>query len=471
MRWLRRFLVLVLALLLVGAAGAAWVWSDRPALEELPVPPLPDTAYARGDAGLRLTFTGIATVLVSDGETALLTDGFFSRPGLLRLAFGEVAPDTENIARGLERIGVGASGAPPLTAVIPVHSHYDHAMDSPEVARRTGAVLLGSESSANIARGWGLPEEQIRVAEPDRAYRFGDFAVTLVPSRHVRYPWSDEDGGGLLGTTIDAPLVPPAPATAYKEGVTWSVLIEHPRASLLVQGSAGFVPGALDPYEADAVLLGVGALGGHPPDYTEAYYQEVVRAVGAHLVLPIHFTDFTRPLDAPPRPFPRLLDPVEEALGTLRELAEADPGVEIALLPFWEAVSVGKAVRGRGRTAASWGWEAAVPRPGDRGAGRGSAPRRSSRERDGAAWASLARPLPARLCQRVERGAMQGPVLIPRLRSLEIPRCPSPADSSWPTPPARLLPVSWAAPPTPCRPTAGTGDRSATSCPPSRTAR
>jgi hypothetical protein len=36
-------------------------------------------------------------------------------------------------------------------------------MDAPEVAKRTGAMLLGSESTANIGRGWGLPEEQIRV--------------------------------------------------------------------------------------------------------------------------------------------------------------------------------------------------------------------------------------------------------------------------------------------------------------------
>jgi len=349
-RWLRRLLLLAFALLLVGAAVAAWVWNDRPTWEELPVEPLSGEESARATEGLRLTFAGVATVLVSDGETALLTDGFFSRPGLLRLAFGEVAPEPENIARGLERIGVGAPGAPPLAAVIPVHSHYDHAMDSPEVARRTGAVLLGSASSANIARGWGLPEEQIRVAEPRRPYRFGDFAVTLIPSRHVRYPWSDESGGGLLGTTIDAPLVPPAPATAYKEGVSWSVLIEHPRMSLLVQGSAGFVPGALEGYEADVVLLGVGALGGHPGSYREAYYREVVRAVGARLVLPIHFVDFTRPLEAPPRPFPRLLDPVEEALGTLRELADADPQVSIARLPFWETVPVGKAVPGPRRT-------------------------------------------------------------------------------------------------------------------------
>lgn len=343
MRALRIVGVVLLAVLLAAVGAGVWVWNDRATLAELPLPVLPvaseapAAASAAGTGALRLTFSGVATALFSDGETAVLTDGFFSRPGMLKLVFGEVSPDEENVERGLERIGVGRPGAAELAAVIPVHSHYDHAMDSPRVASRTGAVLLGSESSANIARGLELPEEQIVVAEPERAYRFGEFTVTLIPSRHVRYSWSEEDGG-LLGTAIEEPLVPPAPATAYKEGVSWSVLVEHPRADVLVQGSAGFVPGALDGVEADVVLLGIGALGGHPGDYREAYYREVVRAVGARLVLPIHFTDFTRPLDAEPRPFPRLLDPAEETLATLRELTAEDPGTELARLPFWRPV-------------------------------------------------------------------------------------------------------------------------------------
>lgn len=337
MRALQILGFLLAAALVLGSAAGLWIWHDRPRLDALSLEPLA-TAPAKPARGeLRVTFAGVATLLFSDGETAVMTDGFFSRPGLMQLVRGRVAPHEEAIARGLERLGVGRAETGPLAAVVPVHSHYDHAMDSPRVAQRTGAVLLGSASSAQIARGLGLPEERIRVAEPGRPYRFGAFRITLIPSRHVRYPWN-EDGAGLLGTAIEAPLVPPAAPTAYKEGVTWSVLVQHPRATVLVQGSAGFVPGALEAYQADVVMLGIGALGHHPPGYRAAYYDEVVRAVGARLVLPIHFTDFTRPLDAEPRPFPRHLDPVEESLVTLRQLVDAEPQVRLARLPFWEPV-------------------------------------------------------------------------------------------------------------------------------------
>src|SRR5262249_50257675 len=90
-------------------------------------------------------WTGTATLVFSDGETTWMTDGWFSRPGPLALVGGRIAPDVAAIERGLAQNKVEK-----LAAVFPVHSHYDHAMDAPEVARRTGALLVGSESTANI---------------------------------------------------------------------------------------------------------------------------------------------------------------------------------------------------------------------------------------------------------------------------------------------------------------------------------
>ena len=98
---------------------------------------------------LTATFFGTTTILISDGETSVMTDGFFSRPRLRTLLFGKIMPDKKLIADVLEEAQVTN-----LTAVIPVHSHHDHAMDAPQVAIETGALLVGSESTANIGRGW-----------------------------------------------------------------------------------------------------------------------------------------------------------------------------------------------------------------------------------------------------------------------------------------------------------------------------
>ncbi len=80
-------------------------------------------------ACVEVQWLGVATLVFDDGRTRLLTDGFFSRPGLGDLVFGRpVSPDLTAIEDGLRRAGVDRADA-----VMTVHSHYDHAMDAPEV--------------------------------------------------------------------------------------------------------------------------------------------------------------------------------------------------------------------------------------------------------------------------------------------------------------------------------------------------
>lgn len=323
-RWGRRVALAVVAVVGLAAAWLLYRLNDHPDLTRFARYELPASAAAAPGAQVRVTFLGVATVLIDDGETALLTDGFFSRPSKLATAFTRIAPDHERITAALQRAGIDR-----LRAVIVVHSHYDHAMDAPEVARLTGAQLIGSPSTANIARGWGLPEAQIRIAVPDQPMPIGAFTVTMVPSRHIAH--------GLAMGEIRAPLVPPARSTDYLEGGSYSVLIEHPLGALLVQGSAAWVDGALAGRHADVVLLGVGLLGREDDDYRDAYYREVVETVGARCVIPIHFDDFTLPLDDGLLAVPRLLDDVGGAFDWL-SARSAGRGIGFGLLPLWGRV-------------------------------------------------------------------------------------------------------------------------------------
>ena len=188
-----------------------------------------------------IRYMGNTNLLISDGTTSLMTDGCFSRPSTRDLLFGEIGPDMDAISAAMARGEVSA-----VAAVIPVHSHYDHAMDSPEVARRTGALLVGSESTANIGRGWGLPEEQIRVVGSEEPMRFGDFTVTLIKSQHFQFPDPDMAAAALEDPLITAPLIPPVSALDYKMGGAYSIHIAHQRGTLLLEGSSGYVTGALD---------------------------------------------------------------------------------------------------------------------------------------------------------------------------------------------------------------------------------
>ena len=264
-----------------------------------------------------------------------MTDGFFTRPGgLLKIALGRrISPDPDLIRCGLHRAGVDR-----LAAVMPLHSHYDHAMDSPEVARQTGATLLGSESSVNLGHGWGLPEAQIKVVVPGKAYHFGEFSLTFIEGRHVPIRANLFRGE----TEIVEPLVPPAPPLDYKMGQVYSLHIEHPLGNLLVQGSAGFLPGALAGLPADVVFLSVGGLAHLEREYKQALFDEVVGATKASRLVPLHYDDFSRPLTEPLRLIPKILDDVGSSLDFLVEKAAAQPGLELQLLPAWEEVVVFK---------------------------------------------------------------------------------------------------------------------------------
>jgi L-ascorbate metabolism protein UlaG (beta-lactamase superfamily) len=274
--------------------------------------------------GFSVVFLGVSTLLFDDGDSAVLTDGFFSRPSLPRLALGTVAPHAGRIGAALSRVGLDGRR---VDAVVPVHTHYDHAMDSAVVAERTGATLLGGRSAANIGRGHGLPPDRIRVVSTGDQLTFGSFTLTFVESAHCppdRFPGEITD-----------PVSPPVRARAYRCGEAWSLLVEHVSGrTALVQGSAGFVAGALDGRRADVAYLGVGQLGVLDEGYITGYWRQTVRTVGARRVVLIHWDDFFRPLDRPLRALPYAGDDLDVTLRVLGRLADRD-GVAVHLPTVW----------------------------------------------------------------------------------------------------------------------------------------
>jgi L-ascorbate metabolism protein UlaG (beta-lactamase superfamily) len=307
--------------------------------EDAPV----DAAWAvRGSesvppGAVTVRWTGTSTLVFSDGETTFIVDGWFSRPGPLSLLAGEIGPDLAAIEKGLARNEIREAAA-----ILPVHSHYDHAMDAPEVAKRTGALLLGSEATANIGRGWGLAEEQIRVVKDRDSFLFGDFTLIVIESRHFEFPDPAIREQALGDPEMNAPLVPPVGAFEYKVGKAYALQLIHPRGSLLVQGSAGYVEGDLEGVAADVVFLGVGGLGSQTPAYREAYWRETVDRTNPSRVIPVHWDSLTGPIEGPFRGPVRIAgffsEGTEETLTFLKGKAASHPQIEFTTLPRYDRV-------------------------------------------------------------------------------------------------------------------------------------
>lgn len=320
-RW-RRAAAVVAWLLAAGLGLVAVQAQRRPSLapwRALELPPAP------AHAPVSVRFAGVSTLLFDDGETAWMTDGFYSRPGMARTLFGRIAPDEAVVARELDRLGVTR-----LAAVVPLHSHYDHALDAPIVARRTGALLVGSRSTLNVGLGLGLAPAQLREVRPGDSLQLGRFRLTFIAARHGVTAWSD----GSTVETIDAPLVPPAHASAWREGQAWSLRVDHASGlRLLVHASAGWIAGALDGQEVDTVFLGLGGLGRRDAAARADYWSQVVRASGARRVVAIHWDDIWRPLEQPLAPLPLLFDDAAATLDDLVARARSD-GIAFGLPPL-----------------------------------------------------------------------------------------------------------------------------------------
>lgn len=294
-------------------------------MERAPV--IPNTLHAR--------FFGATTIQIDDGEKAIMVDGFFSRPGLARLAMSWLAPALFPLLPNNDRIDDALNGREQeeLIAVLVAHSHHDHAMDSAAVAKRRRARLVGSLSTANIAHSWNFPKGRIDTPDCGKEHPYGPFKVQFFMPPHSPDPW-------YPGEITEVKKAPKG-IRDFKEGGSYSFLIRHQKGTILIHPSANFKPGQYKGIEADVVFLGIGQLGKQEEGFARQYWCEVVRTTHAKLVIPIHWDDFFRPLDEPLVPMPNFADDFEAGAKILLGMA-TDDGIPVRFLPKFDSFNVGR---------------------------------------------------------------------------------------------------------------------------------
>lgn len=279
-------------------------------------------ASASTDEGVKVTFLGNTTILVTDGETRLLVDGFFSRPGPLQTVFGKVVPNHRVIKEELDRICLGNYGS--LDAILVGHSHYDHALDTVEVAKRTGALVMGNDSYRYIHEGNGgkMDSEHLWVAprngKCNYSKKVGKFVITFVPSDHVSSHSYMQD---MVEGHIEEPLRIPAHFSKLKCGDVFAIHIAHCEGNLFVTTTAGYGEGKTQGLQADIVFLGVGLLGKEVEDQQKKYWEENVTTLRPKVVVPVHWDSFTRKLSRGLKPPLFIVDDTRESIDVVKRNA------------------------------------------------------------------------------------------------------------------------------------------------------
>jgi L-ascorbate metabolism protein UlaG (beta-lactamase superfamily) len=249
--------------------------SDAQALRELEGAPLDLPA------GLEVEWLGVSGYRLAYQGVRLFIDPYVSRVPLRALILRRRAlPDQSSIARYLDTPGE-------VGGILVGHTHFDHAIDAPALARRFGARAYGSASLAHLMRLHGLGELATEVV-PHRPYEIGPFVVRFVPSRHSKL---------LLGRKVPMDgeltcdhlhgLVP----TAYKCGTVWGIQIEVAGTRLYHQGSADLDDGELRDEPVDVFLAGVAGR-----SVTPRYWERILPRLDPRLVVPTHYDDFFAPL-------------------------------------------------------------------------------------------------------------------------------------------------------------------------------
>lgn len=336
MKWYTKALLVLLGLLLLSLALFWYGIQARASVDDFLNLEMGTTADATPDTAIVVQFAGVSTLLLSDGETTILTDGYFTRPSALQLGFGKIAPNEDDVKWAVKRLGITT-----LDAILVVHSHFDHAMDAPLVAKLTGAPVYGSESTANICRGLGLQEGQIRLLEEKQSLQFGDFRVTPILSNHYEFANERVRASALGGNQeITAPLVPPVPQDAYKMGGAYTFYIEHPLGTFLIHSSAGWKENTLDSIQADVVFLGVGGLGAQTETYQQEYFRQIVDQVNPQRVILIHWDALTgsirKPLQGEVLLVDKIMGKTQETFDAVEREMDGRPDILLYTLPQWE---------------------------------------------------------------------------------------------------------------------------------------
>src|SRR5258708_10951568 len=284
-----------------------------------------------------LRWLGTAGWEISDGTTVILIDPYVSRifgpqppgrtpyartPGDTRPVYGwdDVAtPDVAAIDAHAQRANF----------VLVTHTHYDHVLDVPHIALKTHATVIGTESTENVLRAYGVPEEQLITVRGGEDYEFGAFSLKVIPSLHSPLDRKHYFSSEKAPEGMKAPLTL---RQMHPEGGTLAFLIRFHGHQILAFGGMNYIEREIVGLEPDVVLVGAAASRQEIHDYSG----RLMRALHfPALVLPTHWDNFTAPFEASQQPS------IDALQSFLEEIKAASPKTRVITPKYFEAIPLG----------------------------------------------------------------------------------------------------------------------------------
>ena len=279
-----------------------------------------------GAAGVSFKWFGTNGWEISFGNKTVLFDPWFNRfeSGFLqnKLKIDALLPnDTGLIDQHVKK----------ADQILVGHGHWDHMADVPYIAIKTGAMVIGSESHANVMRAAGVPEAKVVQVKGGEYMQFDGYTIEVFPSVHSM-------GGtkkyAVPGHVYSVPKDAPTKLGDLPEGDTLIyVLTIGGKYTIYLMSSGNYVERAIAGLKPDVALVA--------PLFSNNTHNFTPRLMKAlnypKVVLPTHWDNFEAPLSAPPQDLRSIYgDPANLDLW-VKDMKTISPKSRIVTMKYFES--------------------------------------------------------------------------------------------------------------------------------------
>lgn len=286
---------------------------------------------------VKLSYLGTAGWQITDGKTVILIDPYLTRVKM-HSPNDDVAPDDPRPLVNRESIvesdrAVVDAHIQRAGLIFLTHTHLDHSLDMPYIAKKTGAMVIGTESTANLARASGVPERQIKAVKGGEELKFEGFSVRVIPSVHgiFRRPESSSPKAPSSPPLFPPDVKPPIHVGQYVEGGTLAYLFQIGGHQIIDFGSMNYIEREVTGLRPDVALIG-----GMPERQNiEEYTPRLMRALGnPPLVIPTHWDRFNVPYSYSQQPA------VDRLQSFIAEVKAASPNTRVVIPEYFVPIAL-----------------------------------------------------------------------------------------------------------------------------------
>jgi len=280
---------------------------------------------------INLKYLGTAGWEITDGNITVLVDPYLSR---IKLGKGPSISEADT-RKSYTRTDYYESDTLLIDSIIQKadyilvhHSHFDHLSDVPYIAKKMGAKVIGTETTCNILRAYGIADEQLYTVKGGEDYQFDDFSVRVIPSLHSALGKKHYFDSRTYTTPPEAPLK----IKDFIEGGSLNFLVRFPSHKILTAGSMNFIEREIQGLQPDIILPGVNFSRLEIYNYTK----RLMKATNfPKIVIPAHWDNFRVPYG-----FSQEVAIEKKIKPFIKELNAASPNSKVIIPVHLETITI-----------------------------------------------------------------------------------------------------------------------------------